>query len=419
MSLSSSPRRAHPGRRFRPALLLGTTAVALGAGLAAGPAQTAVAADKYGPGYTINDTDGKPSHFGPIGKPGSLYPNAKYLGYCADPHLPGAAAGGHYGPITKFATWKSKLAGKAVPAANIAKAALIATDLRQPTDAQAAAADAVITSWLNPGTTYALPSGKRALERLNSPGVPAKVKMLAAQYMRIADRYAGPYKVNIHMPAGTLKPGAKAHVALDVTSATGHKISNVKLNLSGATRTEKVSTGPTGTATTTITAPKKGTATVQATAKTLPAYTLRAQIPSNPNAQRYIVTGGLSSAQATAHAKVSNAHGGLKVIKTAAESHKAMAGVQFEVKDHRGAVVAKGTTDRQGVWQVKGLKPGSYTVHEIRAAEGYQLAPDKRVSVGDFAATNVSVTDVKIPKGTAPQGHAVHLPGNVLPQTGA
>ncbi|MFJ8676709.1 collagen binding domain-containing protein [Streptomyces sp. NPDC093589] len=418
MSLSSSPRRAHPGRRFRSALLLGTTAVALGAGLVAAP--SALAADKYGPGYSIPDSHGKPgaSHLGAYGKPGSLFPNARFHGYCADPALPGPAAGGHYSPITEFSSWKSKATGAKVPAANIARAAMILSDLRQPTDAQAAAADAAITSYLNPGTTYALPNGKRALQRLSYRNVSPASQRLAVQYMKLADRYAGPYKVNVHMP-DSLKPGEKARVQVDVTSAVGHKISNVKLNLSGATGAEQISTGPTGTATTTITAPKTGTATVKALAKTLPAYTLRAQIPSNPHAQRLVVTGGLSSAQATAHAKVSSANSGLKVVKTAADSHKVMAGVQFEVKDSRGNVVAEGTTDRQGIWQVKGLEHGSYTVHEVRAAEGYQLAPDKRVSVGDFAATTVSVTDVKIPKKTAPQGHAVHLPGNVLPQTGA
>ncbi|MFD3422651.1 MSCRAMM family protein [Streptomyces decoyicus] len=416
MSLSSSTRPAHPGRRFRSALLLGTTAVALGAGLVAAPG--AVAADKYGPGFPVKTTDGKPGHFGPFGKPGSLYPNAPFHGYCADPHLPGPAAGGHYSPITTFKTWKSKLTGKQVPAANIAKAAFILSDQRQPTDAQAAAADAVITSELNPGSTYALPGGKRAIERLNAPGVPHTVKTLAAQYMRLADRYAGPYKVNIHMPAG-LKPGAKARATVDVTSAAGNKITNVKVDVSGATGTKRLSTGPSGTATTTVTAPKEGTATVKAIAKVLPSYTLRAQIPSNPGAQRLVVTGGRSSAQATASAKVGGSHGGLTITKTAADTHKLQGGVAFEVKDRQGKTVAKGKTNASGVLKVTNLAPGQYVVHETRAAEGYQLAVDKPVQLGDHAATKISVSDAKIEKKPAARPRPVHPPRNVLPQTGA
>lgn len=393
------------------------TAVVIGAGAALAP--SASASDKYGPGYAIPDAAGhaNASHLGAYGKPGSLYPHARFHGYCADPALPGPAAGGHYGPITQFSSWTSKLTGKKVPAANIAKAALILSDLRQPTDAGAAAADAAITSYLNPGSTYALPNGKRALQRLSYPNVSPAAKSLAAQYMKIADRYAGPYKVNIHTPTGTLKPGAKARVTLDVTSATGHKISNAKLDVTSATGTSKVSTGPSGTATTTITAPKKGTATVKAIAKVLPSYTLRAQIPSNPHAQRLVVTGGRSSAEATARVKVTSGEGSLRLVKTAADTHKVMAGVEFEVKDASGKTFTKGKTDSKGVWRVSGLPAGRYTVHETQAVEGYQVAPDQRVSVGGLKATEVKVSDARIPRAKTPnQPRPVTI--HTLPKTG-
>ncbi|GGX53111.1 collagen binding domain-containing protein [Streptomyces noursei] len=383
----------------------------------AGPAQ---AADQRGPGYSIPDSAGHKdaSHIGAFGKPAPRYHDAPYLGYCADPEDVGPSHGIHYGPIANFSTWKSKITGKQVPAANIAEAAFILSDTRQPTDAQAAGADAAITTLLNPGSTYALPNGSRALQRLSYPNVSPESKKLAAEYLKLAARYAGPYKVNIHMPA-TLKPGAKTRVTLDVTSAAGNKIPGVKLDLSGATGTAKVTTGASGTATTTITAPKTGTAHIKAVAKILPSYTLRAQIPDKENAQRLAVTGGHSSAEATASAKVGGAMGGLTITKTAAVTHKLLGGVTFEVRDSHNQTVAKGTTNASGVLQINNLQPGQYTVHEKEAAEGYQLAPDQKVSVGELVASTVSVTDAKIEKKPAPRPRPVHLPGNVLPQTGA
>ncbi|MFB6881248.1 collagen binding domain-containing protein [Streptomyces noursei] len=378
----------------------------------------AQASDQRGPGYSIPDSSGHQgaSHIGAFGKPAPRYHDAPFLGYCTDPEDVGPSAGVHYGPITNFTTWKSKLTGKQVPAANIAKAALILSDVRQPTDAEAAAVDAAIATYLNPGTSYAVPNGSRALQRLSYPNVSPQSKKLAAKYMKIADRYAGPYKVNIHMPA-SLKPGAKTRVTLDVTSAAGNKLSGVKLDVSGATGTAKITTDASGTATTTITAPKAGTATVKAVAKVLPSYTLRAQIPDKPTAQRLAVTGGHSSASATASARVGGTLGGLTITKTAAVTHKLLGGVVFEVKDSHNKTVAKGSTDASGVLRIGNLKPGQYVVHEVQAAEGYQLAADKRVSVGDLAATTVSVVDAKMPKKSGPGPHSVHLP-KVLPQTG-
>ncbi|MEJ8654819.1 SpaA isopeptide-forming pilin-related protein [Streptomyces sp. MS1.AVA.3] len=415
MSVPSARTTARPSRRIRSALLLGTTAVALGAGLVAAPG--AVAADKYGPGYSVPDSNGRPgaSHLGAYGKPGALFPHARFHGYCADPTLPGPAAGGHYGPITEFSSWTSKATGKKVPAANIARAALILSDLRQPTDAQAAAADAAITSYLNPNSTYALPNGKRALQRLSYRNVSPASKRLAAQYMRIADRYAGPYKVNIHMPA-VVQPGAKARITLDVTSAAGNKISNAKLNVSGATGTQRISTGPSGTATTTITAPKKGSANVKAIAAVLPSYTLRAQIPSNPQAQRLVVTGGRSSAQAKASAQVGGSHGGLTITKAAAVTHKLLPGVSFEVKNSSNKTVAKGKTNSDGRLEIKDLPAGRYTVHEAAAVSGYQLAPDRQVSVGDLHAAHITVIDRPIVKQAKPNPRPVTI--RTLPQTG-
>ncbi|MFF8786782.1 collagen binding domain-containing protein [Streptomyces sp. NPDC015125] len=383
----------------------------------------AFAYDKFGPGFTIPDSAGHAgaSHLGAFGKPGSLFPHAITHGYCADPTLPGPAAGGKYSAITPFKSWTSKATGQKVSDSDFNRAAFILSDTRQPTDAQAAAVDAVVYTTLNRGSDYALPNGKRALQRLSYKNVPASVKKLAATYMAEAERFAGPYKVNIH--AGTKATrGTKVPVTLDVTSATGHKLPNTQLNLKisgAASGTTSVTTNAAGTARTTITTSKAGALNLQATAAKLPSTTLHAQTPSNANAQRIVTAGGHSTATATAHLKVAAGHGGLKVIKTAADTHKLMAGVEFAVKDRSGKTVAKGSTDAHGVWQAKDLAPGTYTLHEVRAAEGYQLAPDRRVSVGDLVASTVAVTDTKIQKKPAPHHGPVRLPGNVLPQTGA
>ncbi|MER0476889.1 SpaA isopeptide-forming pilin-related protein [Streptomyces sp. Edi2] len=420
MSVASPTARPQAHRRTRLAVVLGTT-VALGTGILLAP--NAFAYDKYGPGYSIPDSAGHAgaSHLGAFGKPGSLFPHAIAHAYCADPTLPGPAAGGKYSPITPFKSWTSKATGKKVSSSDFNRAAFVLSDTRQPTDAQAAAVDAVIYTYLNRGSDYALPNGKRALERLSYKNVPASVKTLANTYMQEAERFAGPYRVNIH--AGSkVSPGAKVPVTLDITSATGHKLPNTKLDLKvsgAASGTGSVTTNIAGTARTTITASKSGTINLQATAARLPSTTLHAQTPGNGKAQRVVVAGGHSTATATAHLKATTAHGGLKVVKTAADNHKVMVGVEFEVKDRHGKTVARGKTDAHGVWQVKDLAPGSYTVHEVRAAEGYRLAPDQRVSVGDLVTAKVSVTDTKVPQKPAPRPRPVHLPGNVLPKTGA
>ncbi|MFF9786270.1 MSCRAMM family protein [Streptomyces nigrescens] len=388
----------------------------MGAGVLLAP--TAHAADKWGSGYTIPDSNQRPgkSHLGAFDNRGTLLPHVTTQAYCADPTEPGPEAGGKYSAVKTFSTWTSKASGKQVSAADVHRAAYLLSR-QHKTDRGAAAVDAAVYTYLNRGTSYALPNGHRALERLAYKTVPASVKNVALSYIAEANRFAGPYKVNIHAPS-VIKPGTKVPVTVDVTSASGYKLPNTQLKLSGATNAT-VTTNLAGTARTTITAPKSGAADLQATAGHLPSTKLHAQLPSKAPAQRVVVVAGSSTAKATAHIKTASKSGSLKITKSASDTHKALAGVQFQIKDQQGKVVATGKTDVSGVLEIKNLAPGQYAVHEVRAVEGYQLSADQHASVGTLKATNVKVVDTKIPEKSGPRTHSVHLPGNVLPQTGA
>ncbi|MGW1976485.1 MSCRAMM family protein [Streptomyces sp. NPDC001889] len=421
MSVAPSPTHSQTGRRFRRPVVA-ATAAALGAGILLAP--SASAADKWGPGYLIADASGKPdaSHIGAYGAPGQTLPGVKGLAYCADPTLDGPQAADGYGPAKEYTTWTS-VSGKKASAESIARAAYILAKYGQTSDdSQAAAVDAALYTHLEAGSTYALPGGKRALQRLSYPNVSPSAKTKATQYLAEADKYAGPYKLNIKPTSGSgdVKPGTKTDVTLDVTSAAGHKVPGVKLklDLSGAaTGTLTATTGADGTATATLTPVKDGTATLKATAASLPGTALNAILPENKKAQRMLVQGTPTSATAELQLKVIPLKGGIKVAKTAADSGKPLAGVEFEVKDSAGKTLATGKTDAAGHWTATGLAPGSYTVHEVRAVPGYQLAPDQTVTVTDGKDTPVAVKDVRIPEPEKPKPRPVTI--KELPKTGA
>ncbi|MFJ4703034.1 SpaA isopeptide-forming pilin-related protein [Streptomyces sp. NPDC088768] len=391
-------------------------AVALGAGILLAP--QAVAADKRGPGYLIPDSSGTPdsSHIGAYSIPG-----VNGVLYCGDPELAGPDTAGGYRSAQPVASWTSKTTGTAASAEDLARAAYVLGKYGQTkNDGQAAAVDAVVYTYLEPGSTYALPDGERALERLGYPNVPPSVKKRATGYLYEAAMFAGPYKVNIKPVDGQLKPGVKASVTLDVTSASGHKVPGVDLDLdvSGAAAgAGRITTNADGVATATITPAKDGTVDLTAQVKTLPATQLRALAPNDAKAQRLLLAGGASSAQAEAHLKTESPKGALVVTKTAADTNKPLSGVEFAVKNGAGEAVATGKTDAKGIWQANDLTPGTYTVHEVKAVEAYQLAADQQVTVPDGKTADVAVKDVKIPEQPMPKPRPVTI--TVLPQTGA
>lgn len=420
MSVASSPAPAHRTGRYRYPAALAAAAV-LGAGILLAP--SANAADKWGPGYLIPDSSGTPgiSHIGAYGKPGALFPDAVGHAYCADPTLAGPEAGGQYGAITSFSSWTSKATGTPVTAENIARAAYVLSTYGDTTaDVQAAAVDAVTYTFLDPGTTYALPGGQRALQRLAYPSVPAAAKRKADAFLAEAEAFAGPYTLHVHTPAGPVRPGAKTPITLDVTAASGTKLPGVTIHLDGAGAASgagDVTTNSAGTARASITASTPGTVDITAEASSLPATELRAQIPTNSSAQRMVIAGGTSSTEAYAHLQVTPAEGSVKITKTASDTHKALAGVQFQIKGEDGKTAAAGMTDAHGQWQADGLAPGTYTVHEVQAVEGYQLAPDQKVSVADLTTSAVAVSDTTIPQPAKPKPRPVTI--TQLPQTGA
>ncbi|WP_217231349.1 MSCRAMM family protein [Streptomyces anulatus] len=415
MSVASTHARSHAPRRNRYPVVLGT-AVALGASILLAP--HASAADKWGPGYLIPDSAGHAgaSHIGAYKIDG-----VDGVAYCGDPELAGPDAAGGYGAAQPVTSWTSKATGKTASPESLARAAYVLSKYGQTaSDEQAAAVDAAVYTYLEAGSTYALPGGERALERLGYANVPPAVKKSATGYLNEAAMFAGPYKVNIKPIDGPLKPGVKASVTLDVTSASGHKLPGVKLDLdvSGAAAgAGSVTTNADGVATATVLPAKDGTVDFKASAKSLPSAQLRALSPNDAKAQRLLLAGGASSAQAEVHLKTESPKGALTVTKTAADTKKPLASVEFAVKDNTGKTVATGKTDAKGIWEAKDLAPGTYTVHEVKAVEGYQLAADQQATVTDDKTADIAVKDVKIPEQPKPKPRPVTIP--VLPQTGA
>ncbi|MEO3976918.1 SpaA isopeptide-forming pilin-related protein [Streptomyces sp. CAU 1734] len=388
----------------------------MGAGILLAP--QAAAADKWGPGYSIPDSTGAPdsSHIGAYKVPG-----ADGVAYCADPELAGPDAAGGYGAAQAVTSWTSKATGRSASAENLARAAYVLGKYGQTTsDEQAAAVDAVVYTYLEAGTTYALPDGKRALERLGYSNVPPSAKKWATGYLNEAARFAGPYKINIKPAGGPLQPGVKTPVTLDVTSAAGHKVPGVVLDLdvTGATADARsVTTNADGVATAALNPAKDGTVSLKALAKTLPAAQLRSLTPNDAKAQRLLVAGGVSSAQAEVQLKAESPEGGVTVTKTAADTRKPLANVEFALKDSSGKTLVTGKTDAKGIWKALDLPVGTYTVQEVRAVEGYQLAADQKATVTDGKNTAVAVEDVRIPEKPKPKPRPVTI--TVLPQTGA
>ena len=76
-------------------------------------------------------------------------------------------------------------------------------------------------------------------------------------------------------------------------------------------------------------------------------------------------------------------------VKKTDDSNKALAGATLEVLDNSGKVVATWTTDGTE-HSVKGLTVGAkYTLHEVSAPRGYELAADITFTVGNTAEAQV------------------------------
>ncbi|WP_414169120.1 collagen binding domain-containing protein [Streptoverticillium reticulum] len=397
---------------------MAASAVAVGAGALLAP--SASAADQWGRGFLIPDSAGHAgaSH---VGDYVSAVPGA--IAYCADPGLAGPDAAGGYAAARDYTSWTSQATGKAATAAQVSQAAYIVSKYGQAgSDAQAAAVDADVYSLLNAGSTYALPDGTRAVQRLSYPQVAPQAKKLATEYLAEAARFAGPYTVHLQ-PLAALRPGVTTGIKITVTSAAGNAVPGIRLNLKAAldgrqVATDTESTNADGIAYAHVTAAKGHSVTLTTEATGLPGTTLRAVLPHNKRAQRMVITGGTTSATAQLTMKATGEGGRIKVVKSAGDTGKPLSGVTFAVRDKAsGKTVATGTTNADGIWQTAELPAGEYTVHEVEAVDGYQLAADQEVAVTDGKAAQVAVRDARIPKPAMPKPRPVTI--KVLPQTGA
>ncbi|WP_159030841.1 prealbumin-like fold domain-containing protein [Streptomyces sp. 769] len=395
---------------------MAASALALGAGALL--AQSASATESPGPGFLIPDSAGH-ADASQIGGYRFAVPGA--IVYCADPGLAGPPAAGGYGAVHTFTSWTSQATGKAATAAQVSQAAYVVSKYGSTSsNTQAAAVDADVSSLLNAGSTHALPDGTRAVQRLSYPQVAPQTKKLAATYLTEAARFAGPYTVHIQ-PLAALRPDVTTGIKITVTSAAGNAVPGVHLNLKAVRGTkvywDTVSTNADGIAYAHVTAAKGESVTLTAQATGLPETTLHAVLPHNKDAQRMVTAGGTTSATAQLTMTASEAGGRIKVVKTAGDTGKPLAGVKFAVRNKDGKAVATGTTHADGVWQTADLPTGEYTVHEVEAVDGYKLATDQHVAVQDGKAVTVAVTDARIPKPAVPKPRPVTI--KVLPQTGA
>ena len=76
--------------------------------------------------------------------------------------------------------------------------------------------------------------------------------------------------------------------------------------------------------------------------------------------------------EVTAEVEVKFVKGNILVYKTDAETGEPVAGCKFKVTNELGEVVAEGTSDENGYYQVNDLRYGVYYVEETEAAEGYE-----------------------------------------------
>lgn len=71
----------------------------------------------------------------------------------------------------------------------------------------------------------------------------------------------------------------------------------------------------------------------------------------------------------------------LVVRKIDAKTHRGLPGAEFTVTNSVGAIVGTGTTDANGYWTLPYVEPGTYTVSETRAPDGYHPSAPQTVTV--------------------------------------
>ncbi|MGW2657201.1 MSCRAMM family protein [Streptomyces sp. NPDC001478] len=377
----------------RPASI--AVAAAVSGTLAWAPAASAAPqADRFGPGYAVPDSDGNvaTSHIGAYGPPG-MRVHGDWETYCADPEKKGPDAAGGYGPPAATGHWTSSVTGKQVPDAHVAYASYVIGRYGQTQNAaRAAAVDAVVYDMLA-GGTYSI-DGARGKQRLAYPNVSTSSRTLALDYIAEAKKYAGPYTLTLTPQTNQTPAGQKIEVAVAVTATlSGAKVPGVKVKLTETGEkgeSGQVTTGADGTARWSFTAENKGTASVEARADQLPGSQLKVLTPRDPKAQRMLLAGDTTTAEATATVDVTAPPGGVQIRKRDPEG-TTMAGVTFELLDADGKTAARGATDHEGILAFDNLPAGTYLLRETDSNSPlHALAPDQKIIIteGKTAAAN-------------------------------
>lgn len=360
------------------------TAIAVAAGVAGtlAWAPPAGAADKYGPGFEIPDSEGHAasSHIGAYGPPGMRVWGDSET-YCADPSRRGPDSAGGYSEPKAIDHWTSSETGQRVPDSSVAYASYIIGKYGQTrSDAQAAAVDAA-TYELLAGGTYGI-NGARGKARLSYPNVSASARSIALGYLAEAKRFAGPYQLHVRPAVKETTEGTAVTVDVEVTSTlSGERIPGVKVDLDAGSAHGTVTTGNDGRTTWKFTPSAAGTSAVKGTASGLPGSQLKTLDPHDSRAQRMLLAGDKTAVQDSADVEVKPATGGLEIHKKDPEGTR-LTGVAFQLLDSAGKVVAEGKTNKDGLLVFEGLKPGKYRLHETSSGDDvHALVPDQDVVI--------------------------------------
>ena len=92
--------------------------------------------------------------------------------------------------------------------------------------------------------------------------------------------------------------------------------------------------------------------------------------------------------------------GSIRIVKRDADTGETLAGAEFTLYDGNGTEIARKTTGRDGTAVFDGLRCGSYTVKETKAADGYILSDTVTpVEITEDGQTlTVERTNRRIPK---------------------
>lgn len=123
--------------------------------------------------------------------------------------------------------------------------------------------------------------------------------------------------------------------------------------------------------------------------KTNPIFYCKSSIPE---AQSYVTyTSGYETANTTATLEVRANNCYLQIQKVDKETKKAIPNVTFEIKDEKGILLEKVTTNEKGIAEVKNGYPQRVTIKEIQVPEPYVLAKEEKEVMLEWGK-KVSVT---------------------------